>query len=162
MNRPNHTSVWHLVNPDTGEIIETPLSGPKQKNLRTAEGWYVCFARAMGQLAMCQPSRFALTLFVYLIGKKALNGNEIVVVHAEIANEFKVSRQYVHRHIRELVELNVLLEHKENTRKMTYRFNPRIAWNQTLDKRPVDLLPYPEIGKTNAKETRATTRPEPV
>lgn len=147
----HYNVVRQLVKVDkngTAEPVETHsvrVSDPFKKPT-VKEKWYVCFSRAMDSLSRAQPSRFSMVLFLYLIGQEGMTGNELLIPVSEIATVFEVSRQYVHRHLKELVDLSVLLESRDRTRRVIYRFNPRIAWNQTLDKRPMDLTPYPEIG----------------
>lgn len=159
----HYTEIRRIVNQD-GEILDNRERRMKTQHLN-GDKWSVVFFKSVEALADARPSKTAMSLFLYLLASTGMQEGELDMHAAGLAKRLDVAPTLIHKAIRDLIKMNVLMPVSTTRLPKTYRFNPRIVWYGKLQARPLDLSPYPEIGnppeeKNNVAKTRRTRSAE--
>ncbi len=137
------TEIRQIVNPE-GEVVGYSKKRTTSKFIN--DKWSLIFFKSVSALADADCSKIAYRIFLYLLAS-GLNSQHIAIDKTAMAADLDLTPSFIRRAIRELVELNVLLEGRKLKGQSTYCFNPRIVWYGSTDQRPQDLSPYPHIGE---------------
>jgi predicted transcriptional regulator len=113
----------------TGEMMEGAALAvifPKRQN-GFKEGWFAMSQGALHEIVNAPLTRNGLRVLIYLLSKLDF-GNLISVSQSDIARALGIERANVNRAMKQLVELEVLIEGPKVGLHKTYRLNASYGW----------------------------------